>query len=303
MKIGYAFRRNVFYPFHDGPPGLPPTDLLDGYLAKLREIGFEGVELPGASVSGLSEDAAKALADRLRSAEMPCVAIRGGGGMSNPANATSNRKGWEQLLEVASWLGAGIVNGALGETYRDPAGRGLSTGETYTQGTSRHATARDYEIDAEALAELCDLAANHGTNIAIEVHQHTKVDNSWSALHVINLVGRDNFGINPDLGNIYWNYYEPEETTEAAIAALAPHSIYWHCKNLVRTDITELEHSYFDRVPLPVGDIDYRFAISAMVEARYDGYLMVEGARAGDQLHADATSVRYAREILDELGA
>ena len=56
-------------------------------------------------------------------------------------------------------------------------------------------------------------------------------------------------------------------------------------------------------MPLPVGDIDYRFAISAMVEARYDGYLMVEGARAGDQLHADATSVRYAREILDELGA
>ena len=123
MKIGYAFRRNVFYPFHDGPPGLPPTDLLDGYLAKLREIGFEGVELPGASVSGLFEDAAKALAERLRSAEMPCVAIRGGGGMSNPANATSNRKGWEQLLEVASWLGAGIVNGTLGETYRDPAGR------------------------------------------------------------------------------------------------------------------------------------------------------------------------------------
>ena len=105
---------------------------------------------------------------------------------------------------------------------------------------------------------------------------------------------------NPDLGNIYWTYDVPEETSEEAIVALAPHSKYWHCKNLNRVHIPENEHSIFIRTPLPDGEIDYRFAINAMLDAGYDGYLAVEGATAGDQLQADKRSHDYAREILAE---
>ena len=45
----------------------------------------------------------------------------------------------------------------------------------------------------------------------------------------------------------------------------------------------------------------YRFAITAMVDAGYQGFLAIEGVREGDQLSGDARSVRYCREILDEL--
>ena len=71
---------------------------------------------------------------------------------------------------------------------------------------------------------------------------------------------------------------------EQAIAALASRSRYWHCKNLYRVHVPEIDRSYFVRVPLPDGDIDYRFAISAMVDAGYDGYLAIEGGTAGDQI-------------------
>ena len=54
-------------------------------------------------------------------------------------------------------------------------------------------------------------------------------------------------------------------------------------------------------VPLPDGGIDYRFAITAMLDAGYQGFLAIEGVREGDQLSGDARSVRYCREILDEL--
>ena len=72
---------------------------------------------------------------------------------------------------------------------------------------------------------------------------------------------------------------------------------------LNRVHVPELDHSYYIRVPLPDGDIDYRFAISAMVEAGYDGYLAIEGANTGDQLYKDRRSVNYVRGILAELEA
>jgi sugar phosphate isomerase/epimerase len=111
-------------------------------------------------------------------------------------------------------------------------------------------------------------------------------------------VGLESVGANPDLGNIYWQYEAPEETTEAAIVALAPRAVYWHCKNLRRLHIPELHRSFFQRVPLPDGDVDYRFAISAMLDAGYDGFLAIEGAQFGDQLSLDRRSLDYVKELL-----
>ena len=63
-----------------------------------------------------------------------------------------------------------------------------------------------------------------------------------------------------------------------------------------------MNKAWFIRVPLDDGDIDYRFAISAMVNAGYQGYLAVEGCREGDQTYRDGLSVAYVRSILRDLG-
>ena len=145
------------------------------------------------------------------------------------------------------------------------------------------------------------MAREIGANITIEVHQHSIADNSWSTLHLLELTDSENVFANPDLGNVLWTYEEPEESAEDCITALAPHSKYWHCKSLQRVHVPELSHSYFIRTPLPDGDIDYRFALSAMVEAGYDGYFALEGTNTGDQLHKDKRSVDYIRGLLAEL--
>jgi sugar phosphate isomerase/epimerase len=162
------------------------------------------------------------------------------------------------------------------------------------------ATRADLEANARQLADLADLAAGLGVTISIEVHQHSLADNSWSALHLIDLVNRPNLGVNPDLGNILWNYDVPEETSEAAIVALAPRATYWHCKNLYRVYLPHDERSVFIRVPLGDGDIDYRFAITAMKQAGYAGYLAIEGSNTGDILGKDARSVEFARSVIAE---
>src|SRR5262249_32274402 len=50
------------------------------------------------------------------------------------------------------------------------------------------------------------------------------------------------------------------------------------------------------------GEIDYRFALSAMRAAGYKGFMAIEGASAGDQFHADQRSLAYAKAVWMELG-
>ena len=132
-------------------------------------------------------------------------------------------------------------------------------GEPVSQGSSRLASAVDYERTAKAVSEVAGIAADQGVEISIEIHQNSIADNSWSALHLLELIDAPNVGVNPDLGNIYWTYDIPEESCEDAIVALAQHVNYWHCKSLYRVHIPDLETAIYVQAPLPDGEIDYRF--------------------------------------------
>ena len=298
MKVAYAFRRGVLYPHQDG--GIGSKEHRSAFLKKAKEIGFDGIEL-GPSV--LDQPDVATLRSELEDAGMPCVAIRGGGGFIAPRNALGAGKQWEQIIQFAAQIGAGVVNSTIGGSPApDPRGIGTYRGERISQGSSQTAREEDYERTARGLSEAAKVAADHGLEISIEIHQNTIVDNSWTALHLLELINQPNVGINPDLGNIYWTYDIPEESCEDAIAALASHCNYWHCKNLYRVHIPDLEKSILLQAPIPDGDIDYRFAISAMLDADYSGYLAIEGMRLGDQFHGDLKSVAYVKSVAAELG-
>jgi sugar phosphate isomerase/epimerase len=303
VKVAYAFRRAMYYPY-DGPPfAFPAKDVRGPWLRQIAALGFDGVEVGLDAVGGnFDEPRARELQQELAGAGVPCAAVRGGGSLAHPRLHAGSRKRLEQTIRLAAWLGAGVANTGLTTPPHDPQGPGARNwGEATSQGGSRTAGEADYERTATALQQASALAADLGVQIAIEVHQHSIADNSWSALHLLDLVDRPNVGVNPDLGNIYWTYDEPEEASEQAIVALAPRAKYWHCKNLMRLNIPQLRYSAMQRVPLPDGDIDYRFAISAMRAAGYQGYLAVEGLQLGDQLTADGKSAAYVRAILREL--
>ena len=297
MKIAYAFRRCASYPYNG--PGLP-TDASDRrqFLAKVKEIGFEGIELPAMNLADAAVDTLRA---ELEDAGVPCVAIRGGGGAAHPRVAAANKKRMEEAVRFAAKIGASVVNSTVTTPPRDPGGKGTYRGESVSQGSSRYASEADYERTANAVTDVANVAADLGVEISIEVHQNSIADNSWSALHLRELIDAPNVGINPDLGNIYWTYDIPEESCEDAIVALAPHVNYWHCKSLCRVHIPDLETAIYVQVPLPDGEIDYRFAIAALLDAGYEGYLAIEGVRDGDAFHQDGRSVAYVKSLLAEL--
>lgn len=277
---------------------MPPKAERRRYLPLVKSMGFDAVEV-GVDEQA-DEAAARDLAEEVRAEGLAIGAVRAGGSLSHPLSAQAAYTRLQRAIRYAGWTGAEVVNTALVNPPSHPGGPGSGhQGEQVSQGASRVASAYDFELTAERLRTAGRMAADLDVKISIEVHQGSIADNSTSTLYLLDLVGLDNVGANPDLGNIYWQYEYPEETPEAAIVALAPRALYWHCKNLHRvTHIEEFHRSYFMRVPLPDGDIDYRFAIAAMVDAGYDGYLAVEGVDKGDQLSKDRRSLRYVCELL-----
>lgn len=302
MKFAYAMRRVNHHPYVGDDWNLPGKAVRPAYFKKVREMGFDGIEIANNSVGGpgAPSEAVRELRRELDDHGVPCVCVRGGGGLANPRTAPASLQRLEEAVMFASLIGSGLVN----TTVTTPVVNTLPghfVGEPTSQGSSRDAHESDYEVTARGFREVARHAADLGVDISIEVHQHSIVDNSWSALKLLEMIDRPNVGINPDLGNILWTYDVPEETSEHAIVALAPRATYWHCKNLRRVYIPENHHTIFLRVPLPDGEIDYRFALGAMKEAGYQGYMAIEGMNLGDQLTSDCRSVTYAKNLWAEI--
>jgi sugar phosphate isomerase/epimerase len=304
MKFCYANRRHALYPDSQPNWDVKAEDYTDKFLSKAQDIGMDGMEIGFQALEALgSEQKVKDFGKRLADHGVPAMAIRSGGSLTAAAGYKENRDRLHRMIDTAQTVGADIVNGALSAPTRYPGKPGSGSGWYKSQDSSRDAMIYDYERLGQELQEASDVAGDKGVTISVEVHQNSLVDNSWSA-HLINdLVDRDNFGINPDLGNVYWTYDKPEETTDAHIKSVAPISVYWHCKNLFRVNHPENERSVFLRVPISDGEIDYRYAITAMSEAGYNGYMAIEGAVTGDQWLADGKSVEYAKSVLSDIDA
>ena len=298
MRIAYAYRRSNLYPYQGEGTSFPEGEARTRFLRRVSEIGFDGLELSLDALGGVEVTKGRIteLRKELEDHGAPCAVVKGGGGLHDDRVAARNRASLEKAVEVAAWIGAETVNTGAGG-YVDPS-LGPARGGKVSLGSSALASEEDFVKAAAGLREVGEMAGANGLNITIEVHQHSIADNSRATLRILDLADSPYVHANPDLGNILWTYETPEETSEEAILALAPRSKYWHCKNLRRIHVPEVESSYFVRVPLPDGDIDYRFAISAMADAGFDGFLAIEGATDGDQLTADRRSIEYVRGIL-----
>ena len=103
MKLIYAFRGRAFYPYHHResfPVHLPPPEVRAGWLSKVREVGFEGLELGLEDLADRSDAEVDDLGRELRDAGLPCLGIRGGGGLHNPRVGSHNRARLERGVET-----------------------------------------------------------------------------------------------------------------------------------------------------------------------------------------------------------
>ena len=308
MRFCYAFRRFSDYPYLGNAFDMDPNRLTDKFLNRVNSMGFDGIELGMECLDKVGgEKKLSEFAKRLSDLGTPVLAIRSGGLMIDPKTGEENKERIKRAIKFAKILDSEVINGAISGPPKSPyidTGSKLITsasathsGFHYSQNSSRDTSLPEYQLLAEKYIEISDLANDVGLNISCEVHQNSPVDNSWSAKLLHKLVDRNNFGINPDLGNILWNYDIPEELCEDAINELAPISNYWHSKNLIRVHHPENQRSVFIRENILGGEIDYRFAIEAMHDANYKGLMALEGVSGGDQFHSDKESLDYCKQV------
>ena len=142
MRLCYAFRRGTFHPFAAGESwSIPEGETRARYLRHVKDIGFDGIELGFDSFGGLeaTEKQSTELQGLLRDAGLPCVAIRAGGGLCQPSVAKHSRRRLEKAVQIAGWIGAEIVNTALGSPPRSQADDSGPTGADTSHGSSQTA--------------------------------------------------------------------------------------------------------------------------------------------------------------------
>src|SRR5437016_6595313 len=111
MRIVYAFRRTAFYPDPGREGDLPPEEVRGAFLRKVKEIGFDSLEL---AVPHTGEAKARERRRVLEDAGLPCAAVRGGGPSLHPRDFAGNRERMEAAIRAAAWLGAPVVNASIG---------------------------------------------------------------------------------------------------------------------------------------------------------------------------------------------
>ena len=148
-----------------------------------------------------------------------------------------------------------------------------------------------YDALASAFQEVCDSADD--VDVTIEVHQNSPVDNSWSAVMIHEMIDRENFGINPDIGNVVWTYDVPEEDYDAVHRRFgADLEVLALQKTCIASTTRRISGACSSECRWRDGDIDYRYAISAMANAGYSGYMAIEGHATGRSV-AQRTAVHW----------
>lgn len=146
------------------------------------------------------------------------------------------------------------------------------------------------------LRELGNHAAGLGMVLSLEMYEDTLLGSAESAVRLVEDIGHDAVGLNPDLGNLFRLHREIESFDEAVRLTL-PVANYWHVKNYYRDEDPTTGAFVSMPAPMESGNADYRTAIKTALDAGFTGPFCVEHY-GGDGLSVAAANARYIRRLL-----
>jgi len=144
------------------------------------------------------------------------------------------------------------------------------------------------------LRELGRHAGEAGLLLSLELYEHTFLGSAESAVRLVEDIGLDVVGLNPDIGNLI-RLHEPVEDWRAIAEATMPYANFWHVKNYTRDeDAAAALYSTFP-TSLELGVINYREAVKIALRNGFQGVICVEHY-GGDGLSVSATNRDYLRD-------
>ena len=209
------------------------------HLQRLRDAGFTAVDLVDTWISpaALSGTALADLRDAFASLELQLVGVSViRKSIIDPQDGERNLEHTLASIEATAALRAPLLCIGFHRPLTDEQKRGAFW---LVDGPADSQDERTYALAVERLRTVCDHAARTGIAISLELHERTLLGTGSGAARIVREVGAANLGINPDLGNLYRQPRDLDETWEETLAASLPAMNYWHVKNFRRVPMRD----------------------------------------------------------------
>ncbi len=271
-----------------------PADWL-GTFSELAEAGFEHADLtdswvrPGdLSPSRLREF--KGAADEAGVSLAAISAIRRS--VIDDIDGDENLAYSHRTLDAAAELGVGVVSLGLHQALT-PAQREQLWFWTAAGHKDPPEDREKWKAAVGRFQELGRHAAGNGMLLSLEMYEDTYLGTGDSAVRLVEEIGMDEVGLNPDIGNLV-RLHRPVEDWRSLVHKTLPYANFWHVKNYFRDEDVAVGHYVAMPAPLEFGIINYRQAVEYAVSVGFQGVICTEHY-GGDGLSVCATNAHYLR--------
>lgn len=197
-----------------------------------------------------------------------------------------------RTLDAAAELGIGVVSFGLHQALTPEQQQALWfwTVQGHTDDPN---DAEAFDLAAQRFQELGRHAAENGQIVSLEMYEDTYLGTADSSVKLVEAIGLDNVGLNPDIGNLV-RLHRPIEPWLEAHQKTLPYANFWHVKNYFRDEDPARDQWFATPAPLESGLISYRAAMGTAVASGFQGVIMCEHY-GGDSLSVCATNQGYLR--------
>ncbi|GAB2846068.1 sugar phosphate isomerase/epimerase family protein [Microbacterium insulae] len=264
-------------------------------LIEVRGAGFDLVDLTDSWVpyGDLSPEQLRGLKECLSEAGLAAAsmsAIRRS--VTDPDAGADHLAYLHRCIDAAAELGASVISVGLHRALTDEQRNRL----WFWTATGHVDDVDDpdaWSLAAARFRELGEHAGASGLLLSLELYEDTYLGTAASAVRLVEEIGLDAVGLNPDIGNLI-RLSRPVEDWRDLIEQTAPYANFWHVKNYARYESPG--DGIYAAVPayLESGVIDYRACAKTMARAGFDGVVCVEHY-GGDGLSMSAANRDYLR--------
>jgi sugar phosphate isomerase/epimerase len=279
-----------------------PEEVWAASFAEVADAGFTEVDLTDSWLrpGDLPEQRLQALARVLAESGLAAPAVSAiRRSVIDPEDGDENLRYSHRTIDAAAALGCSVVSVGLHRPLL-PAQREAHWFWT-VDGPRDQDDPETWRRAVSRLAELGEHAASVGLQLSLEMYEDTLLGSADSAVRLVQDIGSDSVGLNPDLGNLY-RLHRPVEPFLDALVKCLPYTNYWHVKSYSRLEDSSTGTVLTVPAPMDSGSMNYRRAIKLALRAGFRGAFCVEHY-GGDGLAVSARNRDYLRGLLRfELG-
>lgn len=289
--------------------GIAPV-LPDG--RKLHDAGPDGWDTAFAEVASVGFSLAELSDSHIRAADLDAtqraelIAVAAGRGVSlpslhvqrqsviEPGRGERNLEYAHRSIDAAAEMGMSVFSTGLHRPFTSAQRRALWFWTA--PGPQDPADDETWELAVTRLGELGRHAADVGLRMSLELYEDTYLGSADSAVRLVEEIGLENVGLNPDVGNLI-RLHRPVEDWREIYAKTLPYANYWHVKNYSRDEAGDGSWATSTPSTMETGLIDYRHVLQDAVAGGFDGIILCE-QYGGDSLGVCAANQRYIRDVL-----